>query len=222
MKQFFKTLLLMVGVFFLTQIPSLFMGGVLGYNQVLEKSQFGLVQTAGLTFIFLVIGALVVEIAQKRDIFTPLSGRRRQSTWLTVILAYLIIVLGNLLSTWVLELEGQTDTVNQASLNDLMQMVPLPLFFVMVVLVAPVTEEIIFRGFAAKHLFPQKEWLGLIAGSAIFALVHTPTNFGSAIAYGLMSIALAYVYWSTKDIKYAIGFHAFNNLIALISMILLT
>ncbi|MGT2775979.1 CPBP family intramembrane glutamic endopeptidase [Streptococcus hyovaginalis] len=222
MKQFFKTLLLMVGLFFLTQIPSLFMGGVLGYNQVLEKSQFGLVQTAGLTFIFLAIGALVVEIAQKRDIFTPLFGRRRQSTWLTVILAYLIIVLGNLLSTWVLELEGQTDTVNQASLNDLMQMVPLPLFFVMVVLVAPVTEEIIFRGFAAKHLFPQKEWLGLIAGSVIFALVHTPTNFGSAIAYGLMSIALAYVYWSTKDIKYAIGFHAFNNLIAFISMILLT
>ncbi|MGV3051135.1 CPBP family intramembrane glutamic endopeptidase [Streptococcus hyovaginalis] len=222
MKQFFKTLLLMVGVFFLTQIPSLFMGGVLGYNQVLEKSQLGLVQTAGLTFIFLVIGALVVEIAQKRDIFTPLSGRRRQSTWLTVILAYLIIVLGNVLSTWVLELEGQTDTVNQAGLNDLMQMVPLPLFFVMVVLVAPVTEEIIFRGFAAKYLFPQKEWLGLIAGSVIFALVHTPTNFGSAIAYGLMSIALAYVYWSTKDIKYAIGFHAFNNLIAFISMILLT
>lgn len=222
MKQFFKTLLLMVGVFFLTQIPSLIMGGVLGYNQVLEKSQFGLVQTTGLTFIFLVIGALVVEIAQKRSIFTPLSGRRRQSTWLTVILAYLIIVLGNVLSTWVLELEGQTDTVNQAGLNDLMQMVPLPLFFVMVVLVAPVTEEIIFRGFAAKYLFPQKEWLGLIAGSVIFALVHTPTNFGSAIAYGLMSIALAYVYWSTKDIKYAIGLHAFNNLIAFISMILLT
>lgn len=32
MKQFFKTLFLMAGLFLLTQVPSLIIGGVLGYN----------------------------------------------------------------------------------------------------------------------------------------------------------------------------------------------
>ncbi|MEQ9764566.1 type II CAAX endopeptidase family protein [Streptococcus sp. ZJ151] len=222
MKQFFKTLVLMVGLFLLSQVPSLIMGGVLAYNRSLDNGTFGLVQTASSTFIFLIIGALVVQIAQKRDIFSPLSGRKTRSLWLTLIIAYAIIILGNSLSSWVLKLEGQTDTVNQAGLYDLMKMVPIPLFFVMVVVVAPITEEIIFRGFAAKYLFPKKEWLGLIAGSVIFALVHNPTNFGSAIAYGLMSAALAFVYWDTKDIKYSMAMHAFNNLIAFVSMLFIT
>lgn len=221
MKQFFKTFFVMVGLFFLTQIPSFAIGGVLGYNKVLEKEQFGLIQTAGVTFLFLIIGALVIEIAQKRGIFLPLSGKKTKSIWLTFIIAYAIIMFGNTLSSWVLGLEGQTDTVNQAGLADLMTMLPIPLFFVMVVLVAPVTEEIIFRGFAAKYLFPQQEWLGLIAGSIMFALVHTPTNFGSALVYGLLSGAMAYVYWRTKDIRYSIAFHAINNLIAFVAMVVM-
>lgn len=219
MKQFFKTLCLMMGLFFLTQISSLFIGGVLAYNQILEKVQFNLIQTAGVTFSLLITGAFVVEIAQKRAVFSPLSGEKTKSIWLIFIIAYAIIMMGNGLSTWVLSLEGQTDTVNQAGLNDLMTMLPIPLFFVMVVIVAPITEEIIFRGFATKYLFLQKEWLGLIVGSLLFALAHQPTNFGSAIAYGLMSGALAYVYWRTKEIKYNIAFHAFNNLIAFIAML---
>ncbi|MGT2833262.1 CPBP family intramembrane glutamic endopeptidase [Streptococcus halotolerans] len=220
MKQFFKTLVLMVGLFLLSQVPSLIIGGVLAYNQSLDKGSFGLVQTASSTFVFLIIGALIVQIAQKRDIFSPLSGRKTRSLWVSLSIAYAIIVLGNVLSSWVLKLEGQTDTVNQAGLYDLMKMVPIPLFFVMVVVVAPITEEIIFRGLAAKYLFPKKEWVGLIAGSAIFALVHRPTNFGSAIAYGLMSAALAFVYWHTKDIKYSMAMHTFNNLIAFVSMLI--
>ena len=142
----------MVGLFFLTQIPSLFIGGVLAYNQILEKVQFNLIQTAGLTFVLLIIGAVVVEIAQKKGIFIPLSGKKTRWIWLTLLIAYTIIILGNALSSWVLSLEGQTDTVNQAGLNDLMTMLPIPLFFVMVVIVAPITEEIIFRGFATKYL----------------------------------------------------------------------
>lgn len=219
MKQFFKTLFLMAGLFLLTQVPSLIIGGVLGYNQVLEKGQFGLVQTASITFICLIIGALTVEIAQKREIFSPLSGSKTKYIWMTLVIAYAIIILGHGLSSWLLELEGKTDTVNQAGLNDLMRMVPLSLFFVLVVIVAPVTEEIIFRGFAAKRLFPQKEWLGLVAGSVIFALAHMPTDFGSVTGYGVMSAALAFVYWKTKDIKYSIAVHAFNNLIAFLGML---
>lgn len=220
MKQFVRTVVLMVGLFLLSQLPSVVIGGVLVYNQVLDKEHFSLVQLAVLTFLYLLIGAVIVEIAQKRHLFKALPGEKTSFILLTIIIAYAIIMLGNGLSSWLLELQGEINTVNQSELNELMQMLPLPLFFIMAVVVAPVTEEIIFRGLAAKYFFPQKEWLGVVVGSLLFALVHRPTNLGSLIAYGFMSAALAFVYWRTKDLKYSIALHAFNNLVVFIAMLL--
>lgn len=220
MKQFFKTLVLMIGLFLVTQVPTIALGVTLGYNQSLGLGHFSLLQTAVLTTIYMIMIVLIVYVAQRKGVFEPLHGPRTRRVWLTFIIAYAIIVFGTLVSDWVLQLEGQTTTVNQSELEQLLKLLPTALFFVITVIAAPMTEEIIFRGVAAKHLFPTKEWLGLIVGSVLFALAHQPTNIGSALAYGILSSALAFVYWRTKDIKYSIACHAFNNIIAFISMVL--
>lgn len=220
MKQFFKTLLLMIGLFLLSQLPSLALGIVLGYNQSLGIERFSLVQTASMTTCYLMTLALIVYIARHKGIFTPLCGSRTRRIWLTFIIAYVIVYCGATLSNWVLQLEGHTNTVNQTELEQLVPLLPTALFFVIVVIVAPITEEIIFRGFAAKCLFPNKEWLGLLIGSLLFALVHQPTNIGSALIYGILSAVLAFIYWRTKDIKYSIVFHAINNIIVFLAMVL--
>lgn len=221
MKQFFKTFFVMVGLFFLTQIPSLVLGLVLSYNQASGLGEFSLIQTASVTTVYMVMLVLLVNIARTKGVLEPLSGVRTRRLWLTFVIAYAITYFGAILSNWVLQLEGQTTTLNQSELEQLILLLPIALFFVIVVIVAPITEEIIFRGFAAKRLFPNKEWLGLLVGSALFALVHRPTNIGSALTYGILSTVLAFIYWRTKDIRYSIAFHAFNNLIAFMVMVLM-
>ena len=164
---------------------------------------------------------LLVNIARTKGVLEPQSGVRTRRLWLTFVIAYAITYFGAILSNWVLQLEGQTTTLNQSDLEQLILLLPIALFFVIVVIVAPITEEIIFRGFAAKRLFPNKEWLGLLVGSALFALAHRPTNIGSALTYGILSAVLAFIYWRTKDIRYSIAFHAINNLIAFMVMVLM-
>ncbi len=80
------------------------------------------------------------------------------------------------------------------------------------VVMAPIFEEIVFRGIIQKGLMNKgtKPWTAIIISAVIFGLVHgNPWQFVGAV---LLGSVLGLVYYKTKSLLLSIFLHAFNNL----------
>jgi uncharacterized protein len=89
------------------------------------------------------------------------------------------------------------------------------LIFVGGVIIAPLTEEFLFRGVVLHYLTAR--WgvmLGVIASSLLFGLAHV-NIYAPAIGISYLFVALIYI--KTKTLTVPIVFHLMNNLIAFIS-----
>ncbi|WP_415326443.1 lysostaphin resistance A-like protein [Chryseobacterium sp. MMS23-Vi53] len=98
--------------------------------------------------------------------------------------------------------------------NDLMaQLTDDPIVMVLTaVIMAPIFEEIIFRGIIQKGLMNNgvKPWKAIVIASIIFGLVHgNPWQFAGAT---LLGCVLGLVYYKTKSLLLPMLLHGFNNL----------
>ena len=87
------------------------------------------------------------------------------------------------------------------------------------VILAPIFEELIFRGIILNGLLKRySPVLSIVVSSLLFAAVHlNPWQFVSAFILGLF---IGWVYLRTKSISLAIIIHAFNNLAAILPELL--
>ena len=131
---------------------------------------------------------------------------------------------------WVLVIVAQTflpndPSVNQQMVEELTHNQPLFSFF-MVVVFAPLTEELTFRGMLARYVFPQQNnikqiALFLLVSSIIFALVHFPGTPLQFLVYASLGFSLGLAYISKGGLAYSIALHALNNLIAFLMIVML-
>ncbi|VPL33385.1 caax amino protease family protein [Streptococcus pneumoniae] len=126
-------------------------------------------------------------------------------------LSYLVIVGSNILGSILLQLSNETTTANQSQINDLVQNSSLISSFFLLVLIAPICEEILCRGVIPKKLFRGKENVGYIVGAIIFALLHLPTNLPSLLIYGGMSTVLTWTAYKTQRLEMSILLHMIVN-----------
>jgi len=88
-------------------------------------------------------------------------------------------------------------------------------FAVLTCVVAPICEEIFFRGFVfttfARRLGPA--WGAVLAGG-IFGLIHAPNPVLGLVALGVLGVALCLLYWTTQSIIPCMALHALNNSIS--------
>jgi membrane protease YdiL (CAAX protease family) len=86
--------------------------------------------------------------------------------------------------------------------------------FITTVIIAPICEEIIFRGMMLNYFLKkiEKKWLAIIFNSIIFTILHL--NIQASVPLFIMSIFFCYIYLKTQNIFYPIGFHIILNLIA--------
>ena len=102
-----------------------------------------------------------------------------------------------------------------------------PLFsFFLIVVFAPLTEELIFRGLLARYVFPQQEnmkqtVLFLLVTSIIFAFIHNPGTPQQFLMYGSLGLSLGLAYISKGGLAYSIALHALNNLIGFLMILML-
>ncbi|GLB46466.1 CAAX amino protease [Philodulcilactobacillus myokoensis] len=137
-----------------------------------------------------------------------------KNKWLTfgiiVLILFLMIYLSNLIP----------NSDNQKIINQEILKTPW-LSFISTVIVAPIAEELIFRGLFFRFLFPKlnNKWtmgIGILCSSFVFAWLHV-TSFGiELLPYLLGGLILSTTYVLFNDIRYDIGLHMLNNLIALL------
>jgi membrane protease YdiL (CAAX protease family) len=88
-------------------------------------------------------------------------------------------------------------------------------FAVLTCVVAPICEELFFRGFMfaafARRLGPA--WGAVLAGG-IFGLIHAPNPVLGLIALGVLGVCLCALYWRTQSIIPCMALHALNNSIS--------
>ena len=131
---------------------------------------------------------------------------------------------------WVLVIVAQTflpddPSANQKMLEELAHNQPLFSFF-MVVVFAPLTEELTFRGMLARFVFPQQDnikqtALFLLVSTIIFALVHFPGTPLQFLVYASLGFSMGLAYISKGGLAYSIGLHALNNLIGFLMIVML-
>lgn len=110
-------------------------------------------------------------------------------------------------SVFIDEIMPSVPNVNKELFNSLLAS---PMGFVSLVFIAPISEEIVFRG-AILNAFNTKtnKWLAIFISALLFALVHfNPAQILHAFIMGLM---LGWVYFETKSVVPCMLIHIINN-----------
>ena len=210
-----KWVLILLVAFVLSQFP-------IGLSLFLANKQFPILQS-GLLVGALSIVVLIVFIigARKTQLATFNLSFFKAKDLARLVLSYLVIFATNLLGSLLLRLTNEATTSNQSILNGLVQNSSLISTFFLLVLIAPICEEILCRGIIPKKIFRGKEKLGFIVGAIVFALLHMPTNLPSVIIYGGMSTVLTWTAYKTERLEMSILLHMILNGIAFCLLALL-
>ena len=191
-------------------------------SALLSARQFPLLQS-GLLVALLSVVILTVFIfsARKTEIATFNLSFFKAKDLARLVLSYLVIFTSNLFGSALLRLMNESTTSNQSTINNLVQNSSLISSFFLLVLIAPICEEILCRGIIPKKIFHGKEKLGYLVGAVVFALLHTPTNLPSLLIYGGMSTVLTWTVYRTERLEMSILLHMIVNGIAFCLLALL-
>lgn len=216
----YRKRLIWLGIFFvamfLSQVPMLTL-------VLLQKTQLesiwstvivGITSTAVVT-LFLYGAHKSKLLNLKSKLFTINDAPR-------IALSYVAIIVGNMIGAIWLHLLKQTTTSNQETINSLISETSLISSFFVIVIVAPLCEEIICRGIIPTKLFEGYEKIGYIFGWLLFTMAHIPTNPPSFLIYGWMSAVLTWTAYRTKRLEMSIFLHLVINGMSILMLILLT
>ena len=98
-------------------------------------------------------------------------------------------------------------------------------FLISIVVLAPLIEEIIFRGFMLRRLLSYISIpAAVLISSLVFGAFHlefigdNPLNWAAALNTFVLALALSWLLIDTKNLWTAIGLHALKNLIAFVAL----
>lgn len=101
--------------------------------------------------------------------------------------------------------------------DDMMMVMKHPAGYIAVGLLAPIAEEVVFRGAALKSLLDgiHRHWIAIAISALLFALAHVnPAQMPHAFCSGLL---LGWMYYRTGSIIPGLMFHWVNNSLAFIA-----
>lgn len=207
--------ILLVAIF-LSQTPMLTLA-------ILTKIQFNPIwSTILVSLISILVLAIFLYGAHKSKLLDLKSKLLTINDLPRIVFSYLVIYVGNLVGGIWLQLVKQTTTANQQVINNLVSESSLISSFFLIVLIAPICEEIICRGIIPTKLFQGYEKFGYVIGWLIFLLAHMPSNLPSFLIYGWMSAVLTWTAYRTRRLEMSISVHMLLNSISFILLALFT
>lgn len=94
----------------------------------------------------------------------------------------------------------------------------LPLLLVVIVLLAPLFEEVLFRGFLFNNLMQANVYpaVVILATSIIWATLHLQYSWPIVLSIVIIGILLGYARWQTRSIITSLAMHSIFNLLQII------
>ncbi|WP_078598655.1 CPBP family intramembrane glutamic endopeptidase [Evansella clarkii] len=207
-KDFFRTpdLYKAIGFFFSIQIIIATIAAGLRYPEF----------AGALNLLALVLGVTIVTLSirtiNKRQRLDPTRRRFRLSR---VLLIVTVMLLALFATTFIYNLIGITmpEQPNQSSLNSLLVVFPVVMIFTMVV-VSPVTEELVFRELLPYATGPS--YLSFVIASIIFIALHAPYGIMGWTSYAILAAGFLYARLKDNNVYTAIAVHMIWNALTLI------
>lgn len=157
------------------------------------------------------------ELKQENDWFFNAKPHWDTKRIIIAVAAFFALVIFQV--TYIRLIGGNTISQNQAELDEVRK-VASPMFNVLLVVVAPICEEFIFRALFFNTFFPTdnnlNKWVGIVASGFVFAYGHDPMFSKFIYLYWVMGMILAWTYVETKDIRYSILTHMLNNILSIL------
>ena len=171
------------------------------------------INSLALSIIFTLVElAIFFYVGRKYDLFhiRKISLKDMLKWLLSYALLFLFYMLVNFL--------GPTQSDATQSIQNLS--LSLPVLFLDLCILAPVTEEIFMRGLLQGTVF-KNTYIGLVGTSVLFAYLHGPYTIPSFITYLGMGVAFGIRYKTSDNLWNSILLHALNNLVAFCFMYLI-
>lgn len=203
------------GLFILSQLPiiSMMLAALMGQSLVTINTTVALVT-------ILVLTTFILVARKSQLIRSDLSWFKAKDLRL-LLLCEAGISLTNIIGLAVMAtFNHASTTANQMDVNQMVSMETLFPMGLAIVLIAPITEEILCRGIIPKKIFHGHEKWGYLLGWLVFALLHKPTNLGSFIIYGGMSAIVTYLAYRSQRLEMPIFLHMIHNGLTYLVMIL--
>lgn len=155
---------------------------------------------------------LSVRTINRRQRLDPTRRRFKFSRVLFIVTAMLVALF---LSTYIYNLIGVSmpQQPNQKSLDDLLTQFPLAMIFTMIV-VSPVTEEIVFRELLPFATGPS--YLSFVIASVIFIALHAPFGIMGWTSYGILAAGFLYARLKDNNVYTGIAVHMIWNAITIL------
>ncbi|QOD86588.1 CPBP family intramembrane metalloprotease [Weissella viridescens] len=191
------------------------------------KGRLATVLMVGITIIFMAMTVSIMLWAIRR--VSPNVGLHpfqvQKLKWVGY--GFASIIVGSMVINAVRVLvTGQvSEPENQRMLEQMAQQGGYGLIFILVlaVIVAPLVEELIFRGIILNYFFKNGWWwTNVFLSAGLFGLYHVYTGFNlfDFLQYSLMGLILAIVYKKTRQIQYAMALHFVNNSFSMLVLVL--
>ena len=193
-------------IFYIEQIPTIYLG----------VKDTRLVCLLVVVSLLISVGALF--LGNRLGLFEGFKALSSLKAWGMIGLTYLGIYIVTRIGSMVMMMEGVSNSTNQATIENI-HMNPFVLI-TLTVIMAPIVEELVFRGILMGRVFNPDSIVGLILSSLLFGLAHMPNSIGVWIVYAGMGFVLGTVYRKCQKLEYCIMAHIINNSIA-VSMLLL-
>lgn len=145
--------------------------------------------------------------------------------WFIIIIVFLVAYGLSSLYEWLMQFLPKylqySDTQNEIELDQLFKVHAfIPFAFLMIVIVGPIVEELIFRHIIIGELGKKFNFIFMgIVSAIVFTYIHvtdakSPFEFG---AYFILAIALVFVYLiSKRNLAASISLHMLNNLVSFV------
>ena len=170
----------------------------------------------------------LLKNAAVTPIFSNFNLRNWRKVWWLFFMWLLMMAIVMVFRMLNMHLTGVKTTDNQHAIEMLMSTLSIPMVTMVIygVFLAPIVEEIIFRGLILNYFFRhQWWWSNIILSGFLFALPHVfiPTSLATFIDYLMymsMGMILAYIYKRTGRLQDNIAVHMLNNGISMIPILI--
>lgn len=168
-----------------------------------------------LSFVTLYAIALPIAnpILKKLPSVTPLKEKVKPSTFIGgFFVAYLTMYAGNLVSVYLIELiYSASGNMLENPLEQSVDATPLWANVLFVAILAPILEELVFRGMICKRLLALGEGFAVVFSGIFFAMLHG--NLYQLFYAFTLGCLFGLIYVKTGKVIYTIIYHVFINFI---------
>ena len=185
----------------------------------ITAATFWLLIVADIVSVALIV-ALVLSFYKEKLSSLGLTTKKLPEALLYGVVGFIVAFIVVSIVGYPIEQYFGVDLTQQALSNSATVSGLLPLVLLSGVIIAPIAEEIVFRGYFYKAFRDRfKPWYAIVMSAALFSAIHLEPL--AAVQLFVIGVVLAYMYEKTDNLMAPIALHMLNNAVAFLVVALI-